>query len=718
MRYKIFGGLAVALLAAQAQAATDYPSGYTKCAKETAACTMSGTRKVAFGKSGVFVYATLSGNFTCQTSLFPSSSHISGTRYCSYGASSSISSAAAASSAATSSAAKSSVAASSTAASSKAASSAAASSVAASSAAASGKYVEKLGRGAVAVPAASGMLVSWRLLGTEPASTAFNVYRGTLKLNSSPITASTNYHDTAGSSGSAYTIKAVVNGVEQSGSNATVLANPYLSIPISQPAGGTTPDGVAYTYEANDGTPADLDGDGEYEIVLKWQPTNAKDNSQSGYTSNTFIDAYKLNGTRLWRIDLGKNIRAGAHYTQMVVYDLDSDGKAEVMLKTADGSKDGKGTIIGSSSADYRNSSGYILSGPEYLTVFNGLTGAAMATTDYLPARGTVGSWGDTYGNRVDRFLAGVAYLDGTKPSAVFSRGYYTRAVLVAWDWRDGKLTQRWTHDSPTSGSGAYGQGAHYFSVGDVNNDGKDDIIYGAATIGSDGKLLYRTGLGHGDALHLSDLDPNRAGREVFMVHEETGAAYGMEMHDAATGKILWGVKTGVDTGRGMCADIDPAFPGYECWSSVGGVYSAAGVAISSSRPSINFGIWWDGDLSRELLDGVKIDKWVPASSSVTRLVTGANAASNNSTKANPVISADLFGDWREEVIWRATDNSALLIYSTGIPTGYRFTTLMHDPQYRVQVAGQNMAYNQPPHPSFFLGNGMGAVAQPAVRTP
>ncbi|QRO01888.1 rhamnogalacturonan lyase [Archangium violaceum] len=592
--------------------------------------------------------------------------------------------------------------------------------------AANGKYVEKLGRGVVAVPAARGMLVSWRLLGTDPSGIGFNVYRDTTRLNSSVLTGGTNYTDTVGTTSSTYTVKPVLNGVEQSGSSATVLANPYLKIALHKPAGGTTPDGVAYTYEANDGSVADLDGDGEYELVLKWQPTNAKDNSQSGYTGNTYIDAYKLNGKRLWRIHPGKNIRAGAHYTSMVVYDLDGDGKAEVMIKTADGTVDGKGTVIGSSSADYRNSSGYILSGPEYLTVFNGATGAAMATTDYLPARGTVSKWGDSYGNRVDRFLAGVAYLDGTRPSAVFSRGYYTRAVIVAWDWRDGKLTQRWLHDSPTSGSGAYGEGAHWFSVADVNNDGKDDIIYGAATLNSDGSLLYRTGLGHGDALHVGALNPNRNGKQVFMVHEDParyGSGRGMEMHDAATGTILWGYGSGADVGRGMCADIDPADPGEECWSSAGWVLmSASGVQISSTRrpSSVNMAVWWDGDLSRELLDGVNIDKWVPSSLSLTRLLTASayDAASNNSTKANPVIAADILGDWREEVVLRNSDSTALLLFTTPVETSYRIPTLMHDPQYRAQVAGQNMGYNQPAHPSFFLGNGMGSVTLPAIRTP
>jgi rhamnogalacturonan endolyase len=834
MKIRHLGGFAALLMAGHALAATDYPTGYTKCAKEGDSCAMSGTRHVAFGKSGSFVYADQSGSFTCQASLFPASS-VTGTRYCSYSAST-ISAAASSSSAAASSAASSSSSAAAaasisltatgasngivlywtvsnltagvqeimrdtdsdaagrsrigslgadvrtytdttavagtkyyywiknttdsvstnsnaasgqvkSASSSSVASSAVASSAAASSAssksssaasssvaasssssAASGRYVEKLDRGVVAVPAASGMLVSWRLLGTDPSGIGFNVYRGSTRLNSSVLTTATSYNDTAGTSGSSYSVRPVISGVEQTAASARVLANPYLSIPISKPAGGTSPDGVAYTYEANDGTVADLDGDGEYEIVLKWQPTNAKDNSQSGYTGNTFVDAYKLNGTRLWRIDLGKNIRAGAHYTTMVVYDLDSDGKAEVMMKTADGTVDGKGTVIGTASADYRNSKGYILSGPEYLTVFNGATGAAMATTNYLPARGTVSSWGDSYGNRVDRFLGSVAYLDGTRPSAVFSRGYYTRAVIVAWDWRDGKLTQRWTYDSGNtrSSSTAYGQGAHWLAVADVNNDGKDDIVYGAATIKNDGTLLYNTTLAHGDALHVGVHNPNRSGKQVFMVHEEPtyyGSNRGMEMHDAATGAILWGYGSSTDVGRGVCMDIDPAYPGNECWSTAGTVLmSAAGVQISSTkRPSpTNFGVWWDGDLSRELLDDTKIDKWVPSSQSTSRLLTAYNygAASNNSTKATPVISGDILGDWREEVVWRNSDNTALLLFTTPYTTSYRFPTLMHDTQYRVQVAGQNAGYNQPPHPGFFLGNGMGTVTLPAIRTP
>lgn len=592
--------------------------------------------------------------------------------------------------------------------------------------AASARQMEKLNRGMVAVKVSNGVFVSWRLLGTEAAATGFNLYRNGTKVNSSPITAGTNYLDSQGTASSTYTVRAVVNGQEQSASeSASVWANSYYDIPLQKPAGGTTPDGTSYTYSANDASVGDLDGDGDYEIVLKWDPSNSKDNSQSGYTGNVYLDAYEMNGTRKWRIDLGRNIRAGAHYTQFLVYDFDGDGKAEVVCKTADGTTDGTGAVIGSSTADYRNSSGYILSGPEYLTVFSGTNGKALVTTDYEPSRGTVSDWGDSYGNRVDRFLAAVAYLDGVRPSIVMARGYYTRTVLVAYDWRSGQLTKRWTFDTNSSGNSAYaGQGNHNLSVADVDGDGKDEIIYGSMALDDNGGKLYTTGLGHGDAMHVGDLNPDRAGLEVFKVNESTSAQYGAEIHDAKTGQILWGVYTGKDTGRGMAADIDPRYKGEELWASNGvGLNTVTGTKISSTAPSsINFGIWWDGDLLRELLDHNsssvgKIDKWDYANSQLTTLLTATGTSSNNSTKGNPCLQADLIGDWREEVIWRTADSSALRIYTTTAATDYRIYTLMHDPVYRLGIAWQNVSYNQPPHTSFYLGDGMADPSQPNIYT-
>ncbi|HEY1090489.1 MAG TPA: hypothetical protein VGE47_05305 [Burkholderiaceae bacterium] len=594
-------------------------------------------------------------------------------------------------------------------------------------AASAAKQMERLDRGVVALSTAQGVFLSWRLLGTEAQEVRFNVYRDERKLNAEPQ-ALTNFVDAQGSADSRYMVRAVVKGKElPADAAAAPWATPFMRVPIQKPADGITPDGVAYGYQANDGAAADLDGDGCYELIVKWQPTNAKDNSQKGYTGNSFVDAYKMDGTRLWRIDLGRNIRAGAHYTSFLAYDFDGDGKAEVMMKTADGTVDGLGRVIGDAAADHRNEGGYVLKGPEFLTVFNGLTGAAMASTHYLPARGEVSAWGDAYGNRVDRFLAGVAYLDGVRPSAVFSRGYYTRAVLAAWDWRDGKLSQRWIFDSDKAeagGAAANHQGAHWFSVADVDGDGRDDIIYGAATIGSDGRMLYSTGLCHGDALHVGKLDPDRPGQQIFMVHETPSCygPHGLEMHDGASGKILWSLSgENHDVGRGICMDIDPAHRGEECWGSVGGLMSAGGKLISDKHPDrYNSALWWDGDLLRESLDGVSIDKWSPAAFKFENLLRGDRfgAASNNGSKANPVLSADLFGDWREEVVWRNADSTALLIFTTTAPTSHRITTLMHNPQYRVQVAAQNAGYNQPPHPSFYLGEGMQAPEPDAIYTP
>jgi hypothetical protein len=581
--------------------------------------------------------------------------------------------------------------------------------------------MERLNRGVISVRSGSANLVSWRLLGTDPAGVAFNVYRGSTRVNASPITGSTNYLDAGAAAGTAYTVRPVLNGTEYAASEpALQFTNGFLDVPLQVPPGGTTPSGEAYTYSANDASVGDMDNDGQLEFVVKWDPSNSKDNSQSGYTGNVFVDAYRLNGTRLWRIDLGRNIRAGAHYTQFQVYDYEGDGRAEVVMKTADGTRSGTGQVIGSSSADHRNSSGYILAGPEFLTVFDGLTGAVRATANYVPGRGTVSSWGDSYGNRVDRFLAATAYLDGVRPSIIMARGYYTRAVIAAWDFRGGSLTQRWTYDSGNSG-GAYAQGNHNLSVADVDNDGRDEIIYGAATIDDNGALRYSTGFGHGDALHVGDFVPSRAGKEVWTIHE-SGSQPGADLHDASSGQVVFqrpnnGGSEG--PGRAVAADIYAGNAGAEFWGSgtnMGNLYNASGGSVGRNPSSANHLAWWDGDPVRELVDQTRIDKY--GTSSDTRLLTASGVASNNGTKANPALSGDLFGDWREEVIWRTSNSSALRIYATPNQTDRRIVTLLHDPQYRVAIAWQNTAYNQPPHPSFFIGNGMANPPAPNVRTP
>lgn len=463
----------------------------------------------------------------------------------------------------------------------------------------------------------------------------------------------------------------------------------------------------------------DLDGDGALDFALKWQPTNAKDNSQSGYTGNTIVDGIRLDGTRLWRIDLGRNIRSGAHYTQFQVYDYDGDGRAEVAMKTADGTVDGRGTVIGSASADHRNNSGYVLAGPEYLTMFDGLTGAAMGTTGYVPARGTVSSWGDSYGNRVDRFLAGTAYLDGARPSLIVARGYYTRSVIVAWDWRGGQFTRRWTFDSSSStntGKGYDGQGSHSLSVGDVDGDGKDEIVYGSMAVDDNGNGLWTTRTGHGDAQHLGDLDPGTAGLEYFKVSESSSQPSELYINPA-NGSIRWQLGACCDNGRGVAGDIHAGNDGAEVWSaSDTSIRDEAGAAKGREPSSANFLSWWDGDTTRELLDGTHIDKY--GTSGETRLLTGASVASNNGTKATPALSGDILGDWREEVVWRTADNRALRIYSTPYETSTKITTLLHDTMYRTGLAWQNTAYNQPPHPSFHLGSGMGTTPRPLVTTP
>jgi rhamnogalacturonan endolyase len=584
--------------------------------------------------------------------------------------------------------------------------------------------VEDLDRGVVAVLQPNGVYVGWRMLGYEydrdnPQRITYDVYRdGALIAN---VDDSTNYLDPDGEPGSEYSVSLVIDQIEgKRSATVTPWDQNFLRIPIEPPSD---------IYSANDASLGDVDGDGEYEVFLKWDPNDSRDNSLAGVTSDVFIDALKLDGTRLWRIDLGPNIRAGAHYTQFVVIDADGDGRAEMAVKTAPGTRDGSGAFLnqGPAAADddaaiYRNVDGYVLSGPEYLTVFEGASGRELATVAFDQARETVSDWGDAYGNRVDRFLATAAYLDESGlPSFVMARGYYTRTTLSAWTWRSGQLDRLWKFDSnqtPTDALGRpfTGQGAHSLSVANVDADPEQEIIYGAMTVDHDGVGKCATGRGHGDALHVTDLMPTRPGLEVFMPAESVIQPY-WSLRDANTCDIIHtSDQTGFDVGRGVAGDVSPDNPGGEMWSSrMVPLHSAtSGTPIGPQPSSVNFLAWWDADESRELEDGTAITKLGAAQA----LLACAECASNNGTKATPALVADLIGDWREEVIWREASNTGLRVYTTTAVTARRIYTLMHDPQYRIAISWQNVAYNQPPHPSFHIGSGMAAPPTPDIRLP
>ncbi|WBQ07088.1 rhamnogalacturonan lyase [Kribbella sp. CA-293567] len=715
--------------------------------------------------------------------------------------------------------------------------------------------LEKLDRGLVATSTSEGVFLSWRLLAKEATGSTehgltgadFNVYRDGKRI--ATVTDSTNYLDRTGGQGSHYRVVSVVKGREQDRSaSVTPWSNGYTDLPLRKPADGVTPAGEPYTYSANDLSVGDADGDGQYEYVVSWTPSNAKDVSQIGYTGNVYLDTYKANGTLLHRLDLGVNIRAGAHYTQFLVYDFDGDGRSELMLKTAPGTKttsyDRSGRVRSdryitmpaadrragySHRDDYRVSKagyyehlvamfqqwqdqpevksgkwpatleaafgieqryqyplvrtdaaalvdyfmdvyapsrsernklrdfeGFILSGPEYLTVFDGRTGRELETTRYQPGRADDGlRWGDYAmsriepGNRVDRFLAGVAYLDGSRPSAVFARGYYTRTTIATYGWNGRKITRGWAvdsgwtpmtnpfNDSPHGRDGTdpqYGsittQGFHSLSAADVDGDGKQEIVYGSATIDDDGEVLYSSKdvlppssadpgavarLGHGDAMHVTDIDPQRPGKEIFTVHEgATSAPYGYALRDAATGQVIYGEYSGRDTGRGMVGDIDSTEPGLETWAMR--LRSADGDALGTAYPGTNQSIRWAADMTTQIVDGAgtvtpTIKDWHRGT-----LLTATGTLTNNGTKGNPSLVADILGDWREELLVRTAGSSAIRIYLSTEVTDRKLYTLMHDPQYRVEVARQNTAYNQPSYPGFYLASDLDWSKVPLPR--
>ncbi|OUS76340.1 hypothetical protein B1748_11685 [Paenibacillus sp. MY03] len=729
--------------------------------------------------------------------------------------------------------------------------------------------MEHLDRGLVAMCSSEGVFLSWRLLTSEATGhgergltgTDFHVYRDGALL--AAVNDSTNYLDRGGSAASEYEVRAVVDGREtERGETVKPWRDNYYELPLRKPADGVTPRGETYTYSANDMSVGDVDGDGQYEFFVKWDPSNAKDNSHSGYTGPVYIDCYKLDGTLLYRIDLGVNIRAGAHYTQFLVFDFDGDGRAELMMKTAPGTKtvryEGQDNRAAetyitmpeedlaagySHQDDYRMSNsdyyahivalfmrwhrheevtdghwpatleacfgieeqydypltredaekladymmdvyapgrssrnalrgieGFVLDGPEYLTVFRGGTGEELQTVRYKPGRHDDGlMWGDYAwnriepGNRVDRFLAGVAYLDGEKPSAIFARGYYTRSTVVAYSWDGRQLREQWIADSgwvtmnnpfndslhlPDGRDESFGalarQGAHSLSVADVDGDGCQEIIYGAATIDHDGSLLYSSAdvmpqagassgagadrkvkLGHGDALHVANIDPDRPGLEIFMVHEGGASVpYGYTLRDARTGEVLYGAPADGDVGRGMIGQVDPECRGLQTWCSEDihsrqtfGLMTAQGEQIDKRAPGTNMNIRWAADMTTQIISGsfdepVAIDDWKRG-----RLLTAAGCRSNNGTKGNPCLVADIFGDWREELLVRTADSSAIRIYVSTELTDRKLYTLMHDAQYRVGVAWQNVVYNQPCYPSFYLASDLDWRAVPLRRS-
>jgi len=656
---------------------------------------------------------------------------------------------------------------------------------------------EKPGRGVVAIRQADGkVFVGWRILRSDRPGEPFDVYRNGVKLNAAPLTQGGSHFIDEQPPHVGTAVYEVRGG--NSDGRFTLHADAkegYIPLPVEKPADGQTPDGRTFTYSANDASVGDVDGDGQYELILKWEPSNAHDNAHDGFTGPTLIDCYKLfpedtvrsqianrdgemvrsqianrdgemvrsqianrdgemersqianrdgemersqivnrksvNSKLLWRIDLGRNIRSGAHYVPFIVYDLDGDGRAELMVKTADGTRDGVGMVIGDSTADYRFGAaaarqrtphrvGRILEGPEYITVFDGLTGRALDTKPYIPERGELRLWGDENGNRSERYLAAVGYLDGAHASALFCRGYYTRTVIAAWDWDGHELRNRWTFDTDDPEWKAYaGQGNHNLRMADVDGDGCDELTYGSMAVDNDGRGLYNTGMGHGDALHLTAFDPTKDELQVWDCHENRRD--GSDLRNARTGEVLFQIKSRSDVGRALAADIDPTNPGLEMWSTDShGIRNIKGEVVGTANDAddpqhqnqlvmngrwlgINFAIWWDGDLLRELLDHERVTKYDWEKHEIAD-VQQFDGTFNNGTKSNPCLQADILGDWREEVILRNRESTELRLYTTTIPTEYRINCLMQDIPYRLSVATENVGYNQPPETGFYLG--------------
>lgn len=604
--------------------------------------------------------------------------------------------------------------------------------------------MEQLGRGVVAVSTEKGMFVSWRMLGTDDTSIKFNVYRDGALVNTQPIE-NTSITDPAGTLTSKYAVVPVINGAEAADQKAEQLAaaDKYVSIKVEPREG----------YDINDVSVGDLNGDGEYEFVVRRNPLDMELATRTCYP---LIEAYKLDGTHMWTINIGPN-EINDIDINFLVYDFDGDGRAEVVTRSFEGTIDGTGVEIGDVDGDgetnYESSIAkfpdrqYLSAGPEFLSVYDGMTGKELARTDLLPSREPLVGWGgfpagdNRNVKRSAHFLLAVAYLDGETPSIVHLRGAWNSVGLAAWSYKGGKLKTLWEHKNETSKdiNNLYGAGYHSLAVADIDFDGKDEILSGAMCVDHDGKTMYATSvngtkLEHGDAFDVAIMSPDNQGYYVWACHEIKNLPTNIELHDARTGEVIFGYTKPKDTGRSRAADIDPTNPGWEMWGSTGTpIHNIKGEVLAddgagNAPVSMNMKLYWDGDLLSELLDHTgdvkavgygapSIQKWNWETKKAETMLEVTDCASLGGTKGQEPLVADVFGDWRDEVIMRDIGNTELRIYTTNIATDYRIPTLMHDRTYREAIAWQNNHYNQPANTSFYLGAETEKVPVPEIYT-
>ena len=594
------------------------------------------------------------------------------------------------------------------------------------------RTMDKLDRGLVAIKTDAGVFCSWRIFGEEYYDVKYNIYRDGTKLNAEPLAVS-NYVDATGTTSSKYTVSTVVRGDEKAQCDAaSVWTQKYLEI---------TPDhgSLTSTYVPNDACMADVDGDGELEILMKYdnQSEISASYPKGGYNGEySIVEVFKLNGKKLWWLDFGPNMGDFQNNEQNIVaYDWDGDGKAEAVMRAADGTTihmaNGETYVIGDASKNYRAATGggtnwFMHEGAEYLVYMNGATGEPYQVMEYPLKRLEAGetdlnaAWGDGYGHRSTKHFFGAPYLDGRKPSIFLARGIYTRHKMIAYDVNPTthELIERWRWSYNTAGSAWYGQGYHNYAVADVDWDGRDEICFGSMVIDDNGHGLSTTGLGHGDAQHHGDFNPYIHGHEIYACNEDNPDN---NYRDATTSKIYYRQTSSNDDGRSMMGNFSNEYPG--CLGRSGHDTAISSVTNNHIPKDIafdvNFRIYWDGDLLEETLNGTGTRNSagrIYKPSTGNTIETLAGSLTNNDTKATPCYQGDILGDWREEVIMRTADNK-IRIYSTTIPTEWRNYTLWHDMQYRQAMVWQMCGYNQPPHVSYFLGELEGITQAPPALT-